>query len=174
MNYIDLPKTMKATVLEASTGWEKSSIVLYSCCGIFAIILWRIRIASTKPDYGQIVTFLKGLQGIESEDAGETSSSYLFNISVSAVTQHFDLNGFVQKMNRLGCSVLSTADTNNPSFRTLTVQVPKRGRGIGLPVFVCIGCLLGTVLAGCFYKEEVYKIFPIVETILGNVQEKTR
>ena len=164
---------MKTTIVEPSTAPELGPIICI-VTGIILIIIWRIMISSSVPDYGRVVSFLKGLQGIEAEDAGETSSSYLFNVSVSAITQHFDLNAFVEKMRRLGCSVLSTADTNNPSFRTLTVQVPKSGGRVGLSMFLFIGCFLGSVLAGFFYQTEVYNISPLIGTIIGNVQEKTK
>jgi len=157
---------MRASVVEPPTSPDFAMVGAVVGGILLLLLFWRTM--SSKPDYGRVVSILKDEQGIEAEDAGETNHSHMFNISISAMTQHFDLNGFTDKMRRLGCSVLSTADTNNPSFRTLTVQVPKRGKGMGLSGVLLVGCLLGTGLAGYFY-QDVYKLFSLFETILGNV-----
>lgn len=163
MNYIDLLKTMKATVLEPSTGWENNSIVLYSCCGILCLLLFMKMVTnSTVTKYASVFSFLKGVPGIEVEDAGETNYSNLFSVSVSASTQHFNLNTFVNAIGRMGCSVLSTADTDNPSYRTLTVEVPKNGGGWALTTIVLLGMVIGLGTAVYYNQEEIYNTFPFL------------
>jgi len=109
------------------------------------------------PDlYGRVASSLKDTLHIESEDCGETNQFWLFSITVSAVTQHFDLNDFVGKMRKLGCNVLSTADTDNPSHRQLTVQVPKKRGGFGLFSVLLCGLFIGTIVIGYLEHEELY------------------
>tara|TARA_B110000211_G_C13653237_1_gene366854 strand:+ start:67 stop:432 length:366 start_codon:yes stop_codon:yes gene_type:complete len=117
---------------------------------------------STVTKYASVFSFLKGVPGIEVEDAGETNHSNLFSVSVSASTQHFNLNTFVHAIGLMNCTVLSTADTDNPSYRTLTVEVPKNGRGWSLTTIVLLGMVIGLGSAVYYHQEEIYNTFPFL------------
>ena len=159
---------MKASVIEETTTTLNEYYLVGACiCVVVFMVAMKAAISPKRDLYGTVASILKDEQHIESEDAGETNSSYLFSVSISAITQHFDLNEFVQKMSTLGCSVLSTADSNNPSFRKLTVQVPKKEARAGLLTVVLAGMLIGGVCMGVYHKdkEELYKTFPFLEAM---------
>jgi len=164
---------MKATVVEeAPTSFNET--IIYGCVGLCFILILMKMMSSTVDLYGKVASILKDEPHIESEDGGETNSSYLFSVSISAITQHFDLNEFVQKMGRLGCSVLSTADTDNPSFRKLTVQVPKKRGGVGLITLLLTGMLIGGLIMGYYHKKELYNTFPFLGTMTNYAKENAR
>jgi len=154
---------MKANIIKE----DSNPIFLYSMeiMGIFCtmtfIFLLRYYYRTSIPDYGKIVSFFKDIPGIEAEDAGETRSNYLFNITISAAKQHFDLNKFVKTMQDMKCSVLSTVDTNNPSFRTLTVQVPKSRKSAGIILFLFLGIFVGIVFIWFTQRENLYIVLPL-------------
>jgi len=159
---------MRGTILpeeDYSSPDYTNTVIIGGVVFVLLIILHRFFL-SRKPDYGRVVTILKDEKGIEAEDAGETNNSYMFSISISALTQHFDLNEFVEKMHRLGCNVLSTADTNNPSFRTLTVEVPKTRGGIGLMTILFFGFFVGMGYLYVYQGSMVYNLFKDVSSIV--------
>lgn len=166
---------MKATVVEELPSSFNQNVFLVGFGVLFVLITIKMMTSRTVDLYGKVASILKDEPYLEAEDAGETNSSYLFSISISAITQHFDLNEFVRKMGELGCSVLSTADTDNPSFRKLTVQVPKQKGGVGLTTFLVTGMTIGGCIMVYYHQEELYNTFPFVETITEYyVKERTR
>ena len=165
---------MKASVVEEIPSTFNNWYV-YTGIGVIILFIILKMMSSRKVDlYGRVASILKDESYIEAEDAGETNSNYLFSISISAITQHFDLNEFVCKMSKLGCSVLSTADTDNPSFRKLTVQVPKNKRKVGLTTILLTGTVIGVFIMSYYHQEELYNTFPFVRTIHNYVKERTR
>jgi len=156
---------MKATVIEdeISSDITTATVILFFV-GLLLIILYRMCL-NKPPDYGSVVSFLKDMQGVEAEDAGETNSNYLLDISISAVTQYFDLNSFVETMQKMGCRVVSTSDTNNPSHRKLTLQIPKTTKGMGSILFLFLGIVVGIITICYSQKENLYIRFLILEPL---------
>ena len=157
---------MKATVIEPIEPWNVQQIVLFSACALFCIMVLSKMFFNSVSNYATVFSFLKQMPGIEVEDAGETNHSNLFSVSVSATTQHFNLNTFVDVIRRMGCAVLSTADTDNPSYRTITVEVPKNGGGIGLKSIMFLGILIGIGMFSYYHTEEIYNTFPVLKTLI--------
>ena len=158
---------MKAKLIPETENWP----VLYVFIALVLLLVIVKLFLSPKTDlYGKIASILKDELHVEAEDAGETNSSYLFDISISAITQHFDLNEFVQKMSRLGCSVLSTADTDNPSFRKLTIQIPKVRKGVGLTSYLSMGFFVGCIVTGFYNRSVLYNSFTFMETVQNYVK----
>ena len=156
---------MKAKLIPETEHWP----ILYILIAL-ALLIVIVKLFSSPTDlYGKIASILKEELHVEAEDAGETNSSYLFDISISAITQHFDLNDFVQKMSRHGCSVLSTADSDNPSFRKLTIQIPKVRKRTSLTSYLSMGFLVGCLVTG-FYNRDVYNSFTFMKTVQNYVK----
>jgi len=158
---------MKATVLEPSEG--PGEIAVYAIMGAVvsvAVTLLFMFFSRNTSKYATVLSFLKELPGIEVEDVGETNSSNLFSVSVSAATQHFNLSEFAASITSLGCAVLSTADTDNPSFRTLTVEVPKHAsNAVSVRSVILLGILCGIICTMYYQKEEIYKSFPMLNSL---------
>lgn len=156
---------MKATVLGPSEGLGDTAVYAIIAVAISIAIAAFLFSPSGVSKYAAVFSFLKQVPGIEVEDVGETNNSNLFSVSVSAATQHFNLSAFVASVGSLGCAVLSTADTDNPSFRTLTVEVPKRTSGVSVRSVIFLGIFFGIIFTMYYQKEEIYKSFPMLNSL---------
>lgn len=82
-------------------------------------------LAKLKPDPHKLINSLKRDPSMVIEDAGESSTEYLFTLSISTLQQSFDLNMVYEQLRGSGCRLVSTADSAHPSYRKLSIFIPK-------------------------------------------------
>ena len=78
-----------------------------------------------KPQHDVLINRLKRDSTIVVEEAGESSTEYLYTLSISTLQQSFDLNMIYEQLRGTGCRLVSTADSAHPSYRKLSITIPK-------------------------------------------------
>tara|TARA_B100000787_G_scaffold87028_1_gene64248 strand:+ start:5161 stop:5670 length:510 start_codon:yes stop_codon:yes gene_type:complete len=104
------------------------------------------------------------------DDAGETSTEHLYDISISATQEYFDLNLIYGALLGAGCRVMSTADSNHPNHRRLSLAIPKRsGSSLSLWKPALFGIVGGVIV---FNMPVLYNSFhPYWESLRGRFDD---
>jgi len=81
-------------------------------------------------------------------ETGEDATSYRFGMNISVCKQNFNLTKLIRDIGSFGASINSVADSDNPSFRTLNLIVPKWR----FPLVRTLGVVIATTacLAGAY------------------------
>jgi hypothetical protein len=90
------------------------------------LLLWTLCRSRKNGVVEDALRDLRSNSAVVVDDAGETSTERLYDISISAIREHFDLNLIYGPLQEAGCRLLSTADANHPNHRTLSLAIPKR------------------------------------------------
>ena len=67
----------------------------------------------------------KAFTNVQVEEAGETGTTYEFDLQISVLKEEFSLTSLIRRFSHLGASVTSVASSANPSHRSLRLRVPK-------------------------------------------------
>lgn len=162
---------MKGDIVEPSTELLAYGFaVLAALALLFVIKCLHVLISSvftSEVDRFRVHRLLSN-DSIIVEEAGESSTEYLFTLNISTLTEFFDLNLIYDKLQGTNCRLYSTADSANPSFRKLGLAVPKKsesslGFGSSLFVLVFIGCGSAIIVS---QVPVLYNYFPNAEFLI--------
>ena len=91
-------------------------------------------------------------RSVQVEETGEDASNYRFGMNISVLKQNFNLTQLIRDLSSFGACINSVADSDNPSFRTLNLVVPKwRFKWSSLALVVLT---VSAVFAVAFYHYE--------------------
>lgn len=135
---------MKADIDRDSEFGLIPILLLALIIAIAFCITWR------KQDTFDVLRALQKESSIVVEEAGESSTEFLFTLSISTLKHSFDLNNIYEALKGTRCRLVSTADSAHPSYRTLGLAVPKNPHGwVSRPylLVVVVGVLSGICMS---------------------------
>ena len=168
---------MKGDIRDTSLHFGTMELGVFSLF-LGALILLLLFTQKRSSDSHDVLRALTSNPSIVVEPAGETSTEHLFSLSISTLAPTFDLNMIYSRLRGTGCRVMSTADSAHPSFRKLTIAVPKTApSSCGVFGSSSIVVALGGIIMGVcmFLIPDLYNYFdPWILEIHELIQTQTQ
>lgn len=107
----------------------------------------------------KVLAILEKEPSVEYEHKGQTATHDIITLSIAVNKTNFSLTALATKLFTYGCDLKSTTSSDHPSFRGLTIYVPKTNVPIISSRFVFLS---GVVAGGLLYfwlNPIVYNTF---------------
>ena len=145
---------MKADIIEEdSSEWFDVAVLTLAAFGILCLFLIRHAALRCTDPFDVLRKFPD--ESLVVEQVGETSTEYLFSISISTLKENFDLNMIYNALRGTKCRLISTADSAHPSYRKLGLAVPKSTSHASLSSLTIISMAVAAAML-VFELQKVY------------------